>query len=145
MLFTVLLLILVPTPPTQDVTWTKIRRSEDVQDVFWTPYVRSIYVLCLGTIFLHEMHEIQWREGWNLHPVSSFWSALRSALNAEAHLEPYQTYKMERFVKVINGFQLLTLFTKLSIFDVWQGSKYVWHVLRIFFLCVLFSFRMHLL
>ena len=28
-----------------------IRRSEDVQDVFWTSYVRSIYVLCLlGTI-----------------------------------------------------------------------------------------------
>ena len=24
-----------------------VRRSEDVQDVFWTSYVRSIYVLCL--------------------------------------------------------------------------------------------------
>ena len=34
-------------------------------------------------------------------------SALRSALNAEAHLEPYQTYKMERFVKwlsTVNSF-----------------------------------------
>ena len=36
------------TPPsTQDVNWTYIRRSEDVQDVFWTSYVRSIYVLFL--------------------------------------------------------------------------------------------------
>ena len=38
----------VTLPQTQDVHWTYIRRSEDVQDVFWTPYVRSIYVLCLG-------------------------------------------------------------------------------------------------
>ena len=35
------------TPSTQDANWTYIRRSEDVQDVLWTSYVRSIYVLCL--------------------------------------------------------------------------------------------------
>ena len=39
--------IKMTTPQTQDVNWTYIRRSEDVQDVFWTPYVRLIYVLCL--------------------------------------------------------------------------------------------------
>ena len=33
------------TPCTQDVNWTSIRHSEDVRDVFWTSYVRSIYVL----------------------------------------------------------------------------------------------------
>ena len=32
---------------TQDVNWTYKRRSEDVLDVFWTSYARSIYVLCL--------------------------------------------------------------------------------------------------
>ena len=32
---------------TQDVNSTYIRRSKDVLDVFWTPYVRSVYVLCL--------------------------------------------------------------------------------------------------
>ena len=32
---------------TQDVNWTYIRPSEDAQDVFWTSYLRSIYVLCL--------------------------------------------------------------------------------------------------
>ena len=32
---------------TQDVNWTYIRRSEDVLDVFWTSYVRSVYVLGL--------------------------------------------------------------------------------------------------
>ena len=31
----------------QDVNWTYIRRSGDVQDVFWMFNVRSIYVLCL--------------------------------------------------------------------------------------------------
>ena len=35
------------SPETQDVNWTYIRRSEDVQDAFWKFYVRSIYVLCL--------------------------------------------------------------------------------------------------
>ena len=34
-------------PSRQDVNWTYIRRSEDVLDLFWTSYVRSIYVLCL--------------------------------------------------------------------------------------------------
>ena len=27
-------------------------------------------------------------------------------------------------MKIVNGFQLLTIFTKRSILDVWQGSKY---------------------
>ena len=35
------------TPQAQGVNWTYIWRSEDVLDVFWTFYVRSIYVLCL--------------------------------------------------------------------------------------------------
>ena len=34
-------------PQMQDVNWTYIRRLEDVLDVFWTSYVRSIYVLRL--------------------------------------------------------------------------------------------------
>ena len=38
------------SPLTQDVNWTYIRRSEDVLHVFWTSYVRSIYVLCLRDI-----------------------------------------------------------------------------------------------
>ena len=35
------------SPWTQNVNWTYIKRSKDVQNVFWTPYVRWIYVLCL--------------------------------------------------------------------------------------------------
>ena len=27
-------------------------------------------------------------------------------------------------MKIVNGFQLLTIFTKRSILDVWHGSKY---------------------
>ena len=36
------------TPWTQDENWTYIRRSEGIQCVFWTSYVRSIYVLYPG-------------------------------------------------------------------------------------------------
>ena len=43
-----------PTPYTQDVNWTYIRRSEDVQDVFWTSSERSIYILYLRGIALHQ-------------------------------------------------------------------------------------------
>ena len=46
--------ILLVTPQTQDANWTYIRRSEDVQDVFWTSYVRSIYVLCLRGRSIHQ-------------------------------------------------------------------------------------------
>ena len=42
------------TPQTQDVSWTYIRRSEDVPDVFWTSYIRSIYVQCLRVIKLSK-------------------------------------------------------------------------------------------
>ena len=35
-------------PCTQNLIWTYIRRSEDVQDAFWTSYVRSIDVCVLG-------------------------------------------------------------------------------------------------
>ena len=34
------------SPLTQDLNWTYIIFSEDVQDVFWTSHVRSFYVLC---------------------------------------------------------------------------------------------------
>ena len=32
----------------KDLNWAYIRRSEDVLDVFQTPYVRLTYVLCPG-------------------------------------------------------------------------------------------------
>ena len=39
-------LYIYPTQ-SQDINWTNIRRSKDVQNVFWTSYIRSTYVLCL--------------------------------------------------------------------------------------------------
>ena len=33
-----------------------------------------------------------------------------------------QTSKMEHFVKIVNGFYLLTIFAKLCILDIWQVS-----------------------
>ena len=53
---------LCQTQQTQDVNLTYIRRSEDVLDVFWTSYVRSIYVLCLlGTYRNLIIYKDIWR------------------------------------------------------------------------------------
>ena len=43
--------------------------------------------------------------------------------DAEAYAEPCQTSKMDCFVKIVNGLNLLRLFVRHSILDVWQGSK----------------------
>ena len=34
------------------------------------------------------------------------------------------TYKMERFGKIIEGFEPSTIFAERSILDIWQGSEY---------------------
>ena len=33
---------------------------------------------------------------------------------------------MERFAKIVNGFQSLTIFAKYFILDAWQGSEYAY-------------------
>ena len=43
---------------------------------------------------------------------------------SETYLEPFQTSETEPFAKRVNSFQPFTTFVKLSIWDVWQGSKY---------------------
>ena len=43
-------------------------------------------------------------------------TSLKSA--SEAYSEKYQTSKMERFVKTVNGVKLLIIFAKRSILDV---------------------------
>ena len=43
---------------------------------------------------------------------------------SEAYSEPCQTSKIAYFEKISNGIQSLTIFTKSSILNVWQGSKY---------------------
>ena len=43
--------------------------------------------------------------------------------DSETYLLPYQTSKMERFKKVVIGWQQLNHFRKISISDVWQGSE----------------------
>ena len=39
-------------------------------------------------------------------------------MTPEPHSEPCQTFKMELFAKIVNGFQTLTVFAKSSILDV---------------------------
>ena len=44
------------------INWSYIRRSEDIQDVFWTSYVRPMYLqLCPAHVFhvLHRHHKQQ--------------------------------------------------------------------------------------
>ena len=54
------------SPSTQDVNWTYIRRSEDVLDVFWTSYVRSVYVLCLLGYVVYENSRRVLQKYWEL-------------------------------------------------------------------------------
>ena len=42
----------------------------------------------------------------------------------EAYSELCKLCKMEVFAKIVNGFQLITIFAKSSFLDVWQGSEY---------------------
>ena len=42
----------------------------------------------------------------------------------KSYSEPCQTPNMECFVKIVNSYRSLTISTKCSILDVWQGSKY---------------------
>ena len=66
----------------------------------------------------------------NMHCVSnrkSFeWKLLHlnNTIMPEAHAEPSQTHKMELFEKIVNSFQLLTVFSKSFISDAWLGSEY---------------------
>ena len=45
-------------------------------------------------------------------------------ISLEAYLERYQKSKIYRFVKIINGFHLLTILVRHSILDVRQDSEY---------------------
>ena len=42
---------------------------------------------------------------------------------AKEGLQPSQGFKIERFAKIVNGLQLLTILAKRSIFHVWQGAE----------------------
>ena len=48
---------------------------------------------------------------------------IRGYQNPSKH--PNSPAKMELFAKIVNGIQLLTFFTKISMLDDWQGSEYV--------------------
>ena len=43
----------------------------------------------------------------------------------ETYSEPCYKFKMELFVKLVNGFQPLPISAKSSILDIWHGSEYV--------------------
>ena len=55
---------------------------------------------------------------------SLFTGSEQNAYYSEAYSEHCQTSKMERFEKIIEDFEPLTIFAKRSILYVWQGSEY---------------------
>ena len=60
-------------------------------------------------------------------------------MTPEPYSEPCQTYKMELFAKIFNGFPPLTVLAKSSILDIWLGSKYAFGKYKnnwpVFFYC----------
>ena len=48
----------------------------------------------------------------------------QNAYCLEVYLEHCQTSQTKYFEKIIDSFELLTIFAKFSISDVWQGSEY---------------------
>ena len=42
----------------------------------------------------------------------------------EKYSELWQITKVERFAKIVNGFQSLSISAKHSMLDIWQGFKY---------------------
>ena len=49
------------TPRIKNVNWTYTKRSENVLDVFWKSYVRSIYVLCPGESLILFANANSWQ------------------------------------------------------------------------------------
>ena len=53
---------------------------------------------------------------------------------SEVYSEPCQTFKIERFLKIKNGWKPFTIFPKRYILHFWQGSEYA-SILRFLMLC----------
>ena len=61
------------------------------------------------------------------HVVTGNWNNNRSIsfITSEAYSNPCHISQMELFVKLVSGFQSLTIFAKGSTLDVWQGFEYL--------------------
>ena len=49
---------------------------------------------------------------------------MKCSSSSQKYSEPYLTSKMERFAKIVNSFQPLTIFAKRYMSDVGQGPEY---------------------
>ena len=87
---------------------------------------------------------------FSISPSRSYWAANHSKLAtypsfvllplsisvpvSEVYSEPCQTFKIERFLKIKNGWKPFTIFPKRYILHFWQGSEYA-SILRFLMLC----------
>ena len=69
----------------------------------------------------------------HIKPIFHFIPVLRRILQEVlgAYSELRETTKIDRFPRIFNDFQLLTIFRKRFILDVWQGSSYAFGYLPI--------------
>ena len=108
--------------------WKEFRRSTWVNDSWsWKPENKGLSLNVLCTL------------NWVLCPgrspnkcsVSETNGAFKSMSEQTAHSESSKTSKMQLFVKIVNGWKLLTIFLKSSIRNVWLGSGYETKYLRV--------------
>ena len=61
------------------------------------------------------------------HPIArvvNIYFNVKYTFDTDVYSELGQTSKMEHFAKIVQDFQSLTIFTKCSFLDIWQGSVY---------------------
>ena len=57
---------------------------------------------------------------------------------AGSYSEPSRTSKMELFAEIVNGWNVLTIFAKNFILDVWMGSEYAFVLHKVLWLSVMY-------
>ena len=101
-----------------------LREKCPYPELFWS--VSSLIRAEYGEILYIPSYSVRMRE--NTDQNNSEHGHFLPNYYAEQLLEVYsdscQISKMKRFAKIINSFKPLTIFTKHSILDIWQGSEY---------------------
>ena len=86
------------------------------------------YMMCWGRgctdHLFQDLHEDRygWKKMDQFTDSCKHWR-VRGGLKVETHSEPCQSLKISLFAKMVNGFQLLSVFAKCSVLDVWQDFE----------------------
>ena len=75
-------------PWTQDVNWMYIRRSEDVQNMLWTPHIYSVYVQNVNWMYMRR----------SVHVLDVYWTSYVRSIYV---LCPGGLFKDKEFIKIL--------------------------------------------